>query len=138
LCGFTKTGFQDKSCPLYAKWEKTKKSAYDIKMALTLEHHTQEVYSQPADDISIEVAEGKLHEEMKKVLNERQYKIYDLLFIRHLEEEDVAAQMGYKTTEKGRKAGYKQIKNLKKMFRLKAEKILATKDVFLHSNGFNG
>ena len=72
---------------------------------------------------------------MKKVLNDRQYKIYSLLFIKHLAEEEVAKEMGYKTTEKGRKAGYKQIKNLKKLFREKAEKILATKDVFIHTDG---
>jgi DNA-directed RNA polymerase specialized sigma24 family protein len=134
LCGFTKSGTQDNSCPLYKKWEKTKKSAYDIKMALTLEHHSQEVFKQPSDDVPIEEAESRLHKEMKKVLNERQYKIYSLLFIYHREEEDVAKEMGYKTTEKGRKAGYKQIKNLKKLFREKAEKILKTKDVFLHSD----
>ena len=137
LCGFTKTGVQDNTCPLYAKWEKTKKSAYDIKMALTIEHHAQEVYSQPADDISIDTAEAKLHVEMKEVLSERQYKIYKLLFMEHQEEEDVAKEMGYKTTEKGRKAGYKQIKNLKKLFRQKAEKILSTKDIFLHTDGLN-
>ena len=137
LCGFTKTGLQDSSCPLYGKWEKTKKSAYDIKMALTLEHHAQEVYSKPSDDISIETAEQRLHVEMKTVLNPRQYKIYDLLFVQHMEEEAVAKVMGYKTTEKGRKAGYKQIKNLKKLFREKAEKILDTHDIFLHSNGLN-
>ena len=51
--------------------------------------------------------------------------------------EEVAKEMGYKTTEKGRKAGYKQIKNLKKLFRQKAEKILSTKDIFLHTDGFN-
>ena len=135
LCGFTKSGNQDSSCPLYKKWEKTKKSAYDIKMAVTLEHHTQEVFSQPADDISIDEAEKKLHIHMKNALNERQYKIYKLLFMDHLEEEDVALQMGYKTTEKGRKAGYKQIKNLKKLFREKAEKLLQTQDIFLHSDG---
>lgn len=37
--------------------------------------------------------------------------------------------MGYKTTEKGRKAGYKQIKNLKKMFKQTAQEILATEDI---------
>ena len=31
-------------------------------------------------------------------------------------------KMGYKTSEKGRKAGYKQIKNLKKIFKQKLKK----------------
>lgn len=74
---------------------------------------------------------------MRELLNDRHYKIYSLLYIEHKEEEDVAKEMGYKTSEKGRKAGYKQIKNLKKLFRLKAEKILGTQDIFLHTDGFN-
>ena len=104
-------------------------------MALTLEHHTHEVYSQPADDMSIDSALEKLHKAMRLTLNDRHYKIYSLLFMEHWEEEDVAKEMGYKTSEKGRKAGYKQIKNLKKMFKAKAEKILNTQDIFLHGDG---
>jgi DNA-directed RNA polymerase specialized sigma24 family protein len=135
LCGFTPSGTQDSECPIYAKWEKTKKAAYDIKMALTLEHHTHEVYSQPSDDVPIDAALEKLHVAMRQALNDRHYKIYSLLYIEHREEEDVAKEMGYKTSEKGRKAGYKQIKNLKKMFKAKAEKILSTQDIFLHGDG---
>jgi len=37
--------------------------------------------------------------------------------------------MGYKTTEKGKKAGYKQIKNLKKLFKQIALKILQNEDI---------
>ena len=37
--------------------------------------------------------------------------------------------MGYKTSEKGRKAGYKQIKNLKKVFKQKAQEILDKEDI---------
>jgi len=37
--------------------------------------------------------------------------------------------MGYKTSEKGRKAGYKQIKNLKKIFKQKAQDILEHEDI---------
>jgi hypothetical protein len=53
-----------------------------------------------------------------------------LLSIESLSDEEVAEKLGYKTTEGGRKAGYKQIKNLKKQFKAKAEKILKTKDIF--------
>ena len=37
--------------------------------------------------------------------------------------------MGYKTNEKGKKAGYKQIKNLKKLFKQIALKILQNEDI---------
>jgi hypothetical protein len=66
---------------------------------------------------------------MKNELSQKQYQVYDLLFVQHLDEEDVARKMGYKTTEKGRKAGYKQIKNLKKIFKQKAQDILKREDI---------
>ena len=53
-----------------------------------------------------------------------------MLFIDKIEEEDVAKLLGYKTSEKGRKAGYKQIKNLKLKFKKMVEKILIKKDIF--------
>lgn len=129
LCGFTKTGLQDSSCPLYAKWEKTKKPAYGIKMALALENHTNEVGAMQDDSFDIIASQEKLNLQMKKQLSPKQFVVYDLLFIKNLDEEEVAKKMGYKTTEKGRKAGYKQIKNLKKMFKQKAQEILATEDI---------
>ena len=129
LCGFTKTGLQDSSCPLYAKWERTKKSAYDIKMALTLENHSHEVGCMTDDSFDVMEAQDKLNVFMKKELSEKQYIVYDLLFVQHKEEEVVAKIMGYKTSEKGRKAGYKQIKNLKKVFKDKAQAILQKEDV---------
>ena len=129
LCGFTKSGMQDSSCPLYAKWEKTKKSAYDIKMAVTLENHGHEVGAMPDQYFDINDAQNKLNLYMKKELSAKQYTVYDLLFIKHKEEEEVAKIMGYKTSEKGRKAGYKQIKNLKKVFKEKAQQILDREDI---------
>ena len=130
LCGFTKSKTQCGECPLYAKWERTKKAAYDIKMAVTIENHSHEIKYKNDNSFEIEEAERKLHLEMKNALNEKNYQIYEMLFIQNLTDEEVAAKLGYKTTEKGRKAGYKQIKNLKKQFKLRAEKILKTKDIF--------
>lgn len=130
LCGFTKNGTQCAECPLYAKWEKTKKAAYDIKMAVALESHVHEVGETGGSSFELEEAERKLHKEMKKVLSDKNYSIYQMLFVENMAEEDVAKELGYRTTEKGRKAGYKQIKNLKKQFKAKAEKILQTKDIF--------
>lgn len=130
LCGFTESKMQCNECPLYAKWEKTKKSAYDIKMAVTIENHTHEIKSSSSTSFEMEQAQERLNEEMKKILSEKNFEIYKMLFIKNMTDEQVAAKLGYKTTETGRKAGYKQIKNLKKQFKAKAEKILKTKDIF--------
>jgi DNA-directed RNA polymerase specialized sigma24 family protein len=130
LCSFTESKTQCGECPLYAKWEKTKKAAYNIKMASALDNHVHEIKSQNGTTFELEIAEKRLHAEMKLALSEKHYEIYILLFIKNLNDEDVAKKLGYKTTEKGRKAGYKQIKNLKKQFKSKAEHILKNKDIF--------
>lgn len=132
LCGFTSSGLQDSECPLYLKWSKTKKAAYDIKMAVTIEHHTHEVGSIQDTQVDIEEAAGKLAKAMKEALPEKQYKVYDMLYVQHMDEEEVAKVMGYKTSERGRKAGYKQLKNLKKIFKDKAASILDKGEIIIY------
>ena len=136
-CGFTTSGTQCNECPLYAKWEKTKKAAYDIKMAVALESHSHLLYSEKSSSFEMDAAQARLNEEMKLILSEKNFKIYHMLFIENLTDEEVAEKMGYRTTEKGRKAGYKQLKNLKRQFKEKAEKILRTKDIFYGQNKIN-
>jgi len=133
-CSFTESKKQDTTCPLYLKWTKTKKSAYNIKMAVPMENQIEAVCSIKDSFIDIDGAQERLHEEMKKVLGDRHFKVYQLLFVEHKSEEEVAKVMGYKTSEKGRAAGYKQIKNLKKQFKDKAKKILASKDIFISND----
>ena len=113
---------QDSKCPLFAKWEKTKKRAHDAKLPLALENHTKEVSCMGGDFFDVEVAAKKLHEKMKTVLKANELQVYELLYIQNLEEDDVAKIMGYKTTEKNRQPGYKQIKNIKKSILIKVKK----------------
>jgi len=131
LCGWTKSGLQDSACAHYSKWEKTKKAAYDIKLAVTIENHAHEVSSLHSGGFDVETSEKKLHDAMRKNLSKKQYEIYSMLFIESYTEEEVAKKMGYKSNEKGRKAGYKQIKNLKKSFKEKAILILNKQDIVL-------
>ena len=49
---------------------------------------------------------------MKTVLKAVEWKVYNYLYIQHKSEEEVAKLMNYKTSEKNRVPGYKQIKNL--------------------------
>lgn len=131
LCSFTPSGLQCNECPLYKKWEKTKKEAYNIKMPLEMEYHQNEVSSISNNNIfNIDSSIENINKELKKVLTSKQYEIYEMLYIKDISEDEVAKKLGYKTTEKGRRAGYKQIKNFKKMFKDKVVKIIQKKDVF--------
>jgi len=106
-------------------------------MPVAIESHIHEIECGGSFSFGLEHAEAKLHEEMRKVLTPKNYDIYIMLFVKNLTDEEVAAKLGYRTTETGRKAGYKQIKNLKKQFKAKAEHILRTKDIFYGKDGIN-
>lgn len=128
-CSITPSGLQCSECPLYRKWEKTKKSAYDVKLSVSIEGHIDNVHAMRDSSLDILSSAARLHEEMKLYLAPKQYKVYARLFIDGADEEKVASEMGYKTNEKGKKAGYKQIKNLKKLFKQIALKILQNEDI---------
>jgi DNA-directed RNA polymerase specialized sigma24 family protein len=123
---------QCSKCPLYAKWEKSKKSAHNIKLPVALENHTQEVHNIIEDEIDIEKTAKNIHAKMQQVLKPIEWKFYDLYYIQHKSEEESAKSMGYKTTEKNRKIGYKQVKNLKKSIMIKVKKYLYNGDIDIH------
>jgi DNA-directed RNA polymerase specialized sigma24 family protein len=115
---------QCSACPLYAQWEKTKKRAHDAKLPLSLENHSKEIHSIPSDNCDVEVAAERLHKKMKAILKANEWLVYKYLYIDFLQEEEVAKKMGYKTTEKNRQPGYKQIKNIKKSIIVKVKNLL--------------
>ena len=61
---------------------------------------------------------------MEKTLKPIEWRVYKYLYIDGKDEEQTAKLMGYRTTEKNRIAGYKQIKNIKKIIILKVKKYL--------------
>lgn len=128
-CSKTVSGIQENSCAEYRSWEKKKKSAYDIKLAVTLENHIYEVQGQRDNFLDLERATTKLADEMRPHLSVRHFNAFKMLFINNNSEEDVAKYLGFKTNERKRSAGYKQIKNLKKIFQEKAREIIKEKDI---------
>ena len=115
---------QDSTCPLYSNWEKNKKSAHDIKIPITLEDHEHLRSNMARNDFDFEKSVSRLNKVLPKFLKPIEMKVYDLLFIQDLSEEEVAKKMGYKTSERNRAPGYKQIKNIKKAIIKKVKKII--------------
>lgn len=130
LCALTPSGLQGNECSLFAKWEKTKKNAYDIKMPLSLEFHAYTQNTDPSDHFDISRATSTLHSKMLRNLTPKHFFVYKMLFIDGISEDEVARILGYKSNEKGRKAGYKQIKNLKNQYKNMAKKIIDKEDIF--------
>lgn len=126
-CSWTKTGKQDSTCPLFKKWERTKKASFHINTAACIE--TSEALHKKHKDFDIDKATAKLNMLMKKHLSEKHFFIYDMIHIQNLDIEKAAEKLGYKSNEKGRSAGYKQIKNFEKMFKELAKKLIKDNDV---------
>ena len=122
-------GSQCSTCPLYANWEKNKKSAHDTKLTLSIENHSQEINSIPNENVDMEESARNIHFKMERVLKPIEWKIYRHLYIEGKSEEQTAKLMGYRTSEKNRIAGYKQIKNIKKSIIIKVKKHLYNGDI---------
>ena len=122
---------QSSVCPLYANWEKTKKNAHDAKLPVSLEEHPQEIFTSVNSYYDVERTALRLHEKMETVLKPVEWKVYNYLYIEYKSEEEVAKLMNYKTTEKNRVPGYKQIKNIKKSIIQKVKKVLEKGEIDL-------
>jgi hypothetical protein len=117
-------GKQCADCPLFANWKKNKENAFNTKITLSIENHTQEIGSLKFENLNIDDAAKNIHKKMSEILKPIEWKIYRYLYIEGKNEEQVASLMGYRTSESNRKAGYKQIRNLKKSIILKVRKYL--------------
>ena len=116
---------QSSLCPLYKNWEKNKKAGFAAKMPVPLENYKQEVYHiENNNEFDIEKSAKILHNKMKEILKPHEWKIYSYLYIDNLDELATAKKMGYKTSEKNKSPGYKQIKNAKKKIIEKVKEVL--------------
>ena len=129
-CHFTKTGIQDESCPLYKKWTKYKKGAHDVKIPLRIDSmEFDQVSDSNPSNFDLNKCIVRVQKELKVELSPKYYSVYIMLFIKNKTEDEVAKELGYKSNEQGRDAGYKQIKNIKKMIKEKVIKIIKNKDI---------
>jgi Sigma-70 region 2 len=122
-CSFTKSGQQCGECPLFRKWEKSKKNSHNINLPVPMENHINEVFEMPSQDINLDKAIINFHEKMREMLTNTEYKVYNFLYIEHLSEQAVAEKMNYISTEKGRVAGYNSFLRIKKKILEVANKI---------------
>ena len=75
---------------------------------------------------------SKLIIELEKALTDKQYTVFRLKYIEGKTDEEISKQLGFITSETKRQAGYRQIKNIQKIIREKTQKIIDTKDIFIH------
>ncbi len=128
-CSKTPSGLQCVECPAFRKWQEKKELEHNIAQTLTIENHTQEVFSRPDDSINLEAGKARLDVHLKKRLTRHDYRIYKMLYVQHLEEAEVGKKMGYKTKKGTMYAGYLAILDAKKRIVATSKVILAEEDV---------
>ena len=122
-------GTQCDSCPLYAKWIKSKSKKHAMQMADSYEEMQESIKNTGVEANHFkEYSPEKLHTLIKPLLTNFQAKVYDMMYIQNLDDVIVAEKLGYKTNEKSRKIGYKSIQKLKKIFITKAKEVLEHND----------
>jgi len=124
-------GKQDQGCPMFNNWTKTKKNAYDLKMAVSIEDHSYEINNQVCINSDIQKATQNLHEKMKQVLKPVEWKVYELLYINHKTEEQVCKILKFKYDKEAKSAYNKQLKNIQKSIIKKAKQSLANGEIDL-------
>lgn len=130
-------GEQCSDCPLFKKWEKTKKSAHDISMPISIDKHVGELEVFNDVDIDYEEKLKLVHKLAKESLNRKEYKVYDLLYIQNKSEEFAAKELNYKPTTKNQKfKRYKQLENYKKSIIAKVSLVVKEKLSFVEQTTF--
>jgi len=82
------------------------------------------------DFVDYDGSAQKLHKLVMDQLSEKHKKVYYMLYIENIEENDVAKEFGFKAdSAKRKKPRYKQMANLKKKFYLIALKIIKNNDI---------
>lgn len=101
-------------CDLYRTWTYGKKTKHDIQLSLPIVNHENEVHGITESTVNVEATLAILHKKIKDKLDALEWTVYEGLFINHLDESEVAKKLGFKSNEKGRCPGYKQLSVIKK------------------------
>lgn len=125
---------QCSKCPLFSHWEKNKKSAFETKLPVSLENHVQEVHNMDDEGFNLLKSIESLSKALKEILKPNEWIVYEGICLQNKKEEEIARKLGFKTTEKNRSPGYKQIKNIKKTILLKAKKCIKNGEVDFYEN----
>lgn len=113
---------QCSKCPLFATWENTKKRAFNVKLPLPIENHTQEINNAPHQEINYNTTIPLLQKRLKIVLSPTEWKIYQLCYIDFKTDREVAQLMDFKY-EKTHKR-YKRLSQIQESIYKKAQKVI--------------
>lgn len=129
LKNIIRNNYKGPSKGLTNKQKTRQRQKMNVNMPLSWEFHYYEISEMAADGIDLEGVVEDVRKEMRGEVEPKYYQAFLMLFFFDSSEEDVAEFLGYRSSEPNRKAGYKQIRNLKNMFKDKVLQILKRKDL---------
>lgn len=127
LC--TKFNVVSTKCDLFRTWTYGKKTKYNIQLSLPIENHENEVHEIAANDINVDKTAQNIHERMKKILKPLELQVYELLYVKKLDESEAARILKFKSNEKGRHPGYGRLGQIKKIIIAKVREELLNEDI---------
>lgn len=106
LCSLTPSGKQCAECPLYAKWEKRRKNAYNVKIPSTIHGECGDMDIPQSTSFDYDSKIEEIKEKMKKKLNEKDFLIFERLYIKGQCPEKLAEEMSIKNKTYEQKIKY--------------------------------
>lgn len=133
LCKKTSSGYQSSECNMYDDWLKFRSEGKGKPVSLDLISET--TLTSIEQEFPLDEALQRIHLCMKERLNDKHYFIYKMLFIDCIGEEQVAKILKFKSSEKNKKAGYRQIINLKNKYKYIVKEILKQNWLYKNERG---
>lgn len=115
---------QCSKCPMFAKWERTKKKKADVCLPVSLENHTGIISDKPSYELDFDKSIPVLNRRLKLALKPNEWEYYRLIYIENKSEIEVAKIMDFKNTEKKAKHRYKRMDQIDQTVQAKARQIL--------------
>ena len=120
---------QCEKCPLFKNWQKNKKNAYDLKVTVSIEDHTNEINSHQSQGLDINLAIQNLSKRLEQILKPIEWQVYNLLYIENKSEKFICRALKLKYDEKSEIAYNKQLRNIQKIIIKKAKECLLNGEV---------
>lgn len=115
---------REEECPEYQNWVKNKKSKFDIKLPLSIEHHTQEVYDKPSESLDYNHIQQEIAIKIKSILTKQEFRVYKCLFIQFKTESETNQTVRLER-------GISDSANLRKISILKKRLISMAKEIII-------
>ncbi len=128
-CSVTESNNQCSECPIYEKWEKTKKYGYHAKMPLELEHHAQEVNNKIDDTINFQETMRRVMVELEKHMTAKRFEAFKMLFIDNVPEEEIVVALRIRGNPKNKYSQKKLLSAYRESLSKEAKKIIAESDI---------